>query len=99
MRERHTVPRAVAPAQSVLDHPVALAVEAQRILLQGREAVLPHAERLLLERAEALGLVIALRPRQVLALDVEGAGVATVGQPHAALAGDVVADLADGPDR
>src|SRR4029079_5408387 len=38
-------------------------------------------------------------PGEVLELDVEGAGLATVGQPDLAAAGHVVGDLADRADR
>src|SRR5439155_15824 len=79
----------------VLDDPVALAVELHRIVLELGQAVLPHQERLLLERAEALLLVVALGPLQVLSLDVEGARLAAVGQSHPSLARRVVGDLPD----
>ena len=46
-----------------------------------------------------LVLRVAQRPVEVLALDLERAGLAPVGQAHPARAGDVVADLADGADR
>ena len=85
--------------QLVLDHPVDLPVEQQRILLDRRDAVLPHLEGLLLERREALGIGIPQRPVEVLALDVERAQLAPVRQPDGAAARHVVADLADRPDR
>ena len=85
--------------QLVLDHPVDLAVELHRVVLERRDAVLPHLERLLLERREALRVGVAQRPVEVLALDVEGAHLAPVGEPHESPARHVVADLADRPDR
>ena len=76
-----------------------LALQLQRLVLDGRDAVLPHVERPLLERREALGVGVAQGPVQVLTLDVERADLAAVGQPHPPAAGDVVADLPDGADR
>ena len=98
-RQRQVVLVAVRLDELVLDDPVELAVELERVVLEAGEAVLPHAERLLLERRQALGLGVAQRPVEVLGLDVEGRHLAAVGQAHRARAGEVVADLADGPDR
>src|SRR5581483_10469934 len=97
--ERKVVPVAVALDELVLDHPVALAVESERVDLELREAVLPHLEGLLLERAQTLGLRVPQGTVEVLALDVDGARLAPVRQAHPPAAGDVVADLADGADR
>ena len=80
--ERQAVALAERLEQLVLDHPVDLAVELQRVVLDRRDAVLPHLERPLLERREALGLGVAQRPVEVLALDVEGAHLAPVGEAH-----------------
>ena len=90
---------AVGLDELVLDDPVHLALQLQRLVLDRRDAVLPHVERPLLERREALCVGVAQRPVQVLALDVERADLAAVGQPHPPAAGDVVADLPDGADR
>ncbi len=51
-----------------------------------------------LEGAQLPALGVLEGPVQVLALDVERAGLSSVGQSHPSPAGDVVADLADGPD-
>ena len=85
--------------EPILDDPVDLAVELERVVLDGRHAVLPHVERLLLERREPLRLGVAQRPVEVLALDVERTDLTTIGEADAATAGDVVADVADRPDR
>src|SRR5207244_2202660 len=85
--------------ETVLDDPVALTVEAERVGLEPTEAVLPHLERLLLEGAEAARLAVAQGAVEVLGLDVDGAGFPPVGEAHPAPAGHVVADLADRTDR
>ena len=93
------MPGAVGLDQVVLDHPVALAIETERILLDALHAVLPHRERPLLQRGQAAALVVAKGPVEVLALDVEGAELAPVRKSYLAPAGDVVADLTDRPNR
>ncbi len=85
--------------QAVLDHPVDLSIELQWIVLDGADAVLPHLQRLLLQGGEALGVGVAQGPVEVLALDVERAHFATVGEAYLAATGDVVADVADRADR
>src|SRR5438067_1213354 len=79
----------------VLDHPVALAVELERVALQGGQAVLPHLEGPLLERRQSLRIRVPQGATEVLALDFERAQLPPVGQPHPASARHVVADLAD----
>ena len=61
--------------------------------------MLPHLERLLLERGETVTLREPQRAVQVLALDLDCRELAPVRQPDPAPARDVVADLADRPDR
>ena len=85
--------------QLVLDHPVDLAVELEGVVLELRHAVLPHLEGALFERGKALAVGVPQRTVEVLALDVDGAHLAPVGEPDSPPAGDVVADLADRPDR
>ena len=85
--------------QAVLGHPVALAPQRGGIGLEALEAVLPHVEGDVLLGREAPAVPELEGPLEVLGLDVEGPHLAAVGQADPALAGDVVADLADGPDR
>ena len=61
--------------------------------------MLPHRERLLLERREPAALREPQRAGEVLGLDLDRRELAPVGEAHAAPARDVVADLADGADR
>ena len=89
--------RPVRLDQLVLDHPVDLTVQLQRVVLECGHAVLPHLERPLLERRQALGVRVAQRAVEVLALDVEGAHLAAVGQADRPPAGHVVADLRGSP--
>ena len=56
-------------------------------------------ERLLLERREPPSLRELQRAVEVLGLDLDRRQLAPVGEPHAAPARDVVADLADRTDR
>src|SRR5579871_1153129 len=97
--ERHLVAVLVGLHQLVLDDPVALPVELHRVVLQLGETVLPHAQRLLLEGAEPLLVLVAQGAVEVLGLDVERARFPPVRQAHAAGARSVVADLTDRPDR
>ena len=89
---------AVRLDELVLDDPVDLAVELHRVALDRGHAVLPHLQRLRLERRQALGVGVADGPVEVLALDVERRHLAPVVETHRAAARHVVADLADGPD-
>ena len=73
MAERQVVALPERLEQLVLDHPVDLTIELHRIVLDRGDAVLPHLERPLLERREALAVGISQRPVEVLALDVERA--------------------------
>ena len=94
--------RAACPVrldQVVLDHPVDFGRELERVLLEVGHHVLPHLERLLLERRQAVALGEAQRPVEVLGLDVDRRELAAVGEANAPAAGDVVADLADRADR
>ncbi len=61
--------------------------------------MLPHVEGGVLLGREAPAVPELEGPLEVLGLDVEGPHLAAVGQADPALAGDVVADLPDGPDR
>ena len=85
--------------QVVLDDPVDLTIELQRIVLDGLDAVLPHLQRPLLERWEPLGIGIAERTVEILALDVESADLAAVREPDGTAARGVVADLTYRTDR
>src|SRR5664279_2851160 len=99
VRQREVVLLAVRLDEVVLDHPVDLAGELERVRLEVDHHVLPHLERLLLERSEAVALREPQGAVQVLALDLDGRELTAVRQSHPAPAGDVVADLADRPDR
>ena len=99
MRERQVVLLAVRLDEVVLDHPVDLAGQLERVRLEVDHHVLPHLERLLLERAEPAALGEAQRPVQVLALDLDRGELTPVGEPDPPAAGDVVADLTDRADR
>ena len=82
-----------------LHHPVHLAAERHRVLLQPGEQVLPHANGLLYLRGESGGPGVAHHSLQVLPLDVKGRKLTAVGEPHGTAAGGVVRDLPDGADR
>jgi hypothetical protein len=60
--------------------------------------VLPHRQRLLLQRRQPAALGELQRALQVLRLNLHRRELAAVGEPHPATARDVVADLADGAD-
>ena len=99
MREREVVALPIRLDHVVLDDPVDFGVEGQRVVLEPGHRVLPHAERLLLERREAAPLGEPESAVQVLGLDLDRRQLAPVGQPHPAATREVVADLADGADR
>ena len=61
--------------------------------------MLPHVEGEVLLGLEPALVPEALGPLEVLGLDVERPHLPAVGQADPALAGDVLADLPDGPDR
>ena len=84
----------------VLDHPVALAIEKQGVLLDRLDAVLPHVERLLLRRRRTAARRAYLECAvEVLALDIERRDLPAVREAHLAPTGDVVADFANRVDR
>ena len=91
--ECEAVTLAVGLDQLVLDDPVAFAVERQRVFFDLRERVLPHGERLLFEHREFVMVGVAHGPIEVLALDLERAGFATVGEANATSTREIVADL------
>src|SRR6478609_2574861 len=62
MVQREVVLLAVGLDEAVLDHPVGLAVETERVLLDLGEGVLPHVEGLLLDRREIAPLGVAECP-------------------------------------
>src|SRR4051812_3898981 len=97
--EGQFVARSERIEEPILDDPVDLAIELERIVLDGADAVLPHLQRPLLERWEAFGLRVTLRSVEVLTLDVQRADLAPVGEANLASTGHVVADVANRPDR
>ena len=99
MAQGQPVPRAVRLDELVLGHPVALAAEGQGIGLEALEAVLPHVEGAIFLRRQPVGVAEAQGPAEVLRLDVEGAHLPPVGEANLATAGEIVTDLADGPNR
>ncbi len=99
MREGEVPPETVALDEMVLHHPVNLAVQAERVLLQPGQQVFPHLDRLLHRRREPRIAGIAERPLQVLPLDVERRQLASVGEAYSPPACGVVADLPDGAYR
>ena len=99
VREREVVAVAECLDEVVLDHPVDLGLELQRIVLEVGHHVLPHVEGLLLERGEPALLRELQRALEVLGLDLDRGELAPVGQAHPAPTRHVVADLTDRPDR
>ena len=95
-RQSSLVP--VALQHLVLDDPVDLPVESQRVLLETGEQVLPHVNGALDLRAETGAAGKTHRPIEVLPLDVESGELPTVGQTHLLLQRQVVRDVPDGPD-
>ncbi len=92
--------RPVPLDELVLDHPVDLPRDGVKVPCPDRvQRPLPQFQdaRAVRVRAAFAGEVPC--PGQVLALDVERAGLPAVRQPQQAPPGDVVADLADGLDR
>ena len=98
MPEGKLVARSICLDQAIFDHPVTLAIQAERVDLDSLDAVLPHRQSALLKGRQTASLVVAKCPIQVLALDVEGAELSPVRKSDLAPAGDVMADLADGPE-
>ena len=84
--------------EAILDHPVTFPVQVERLVLDSLDAVLPHRQGALLEGRETAPLVVAKRPVQVFALDVEGTELPSVCKAHLAPARDVMADLANRPN-
>src|SRR4051812_27568175 len=99
MRQGQVAPRPVRLDEVVLDDPVHFGTKTEGILLQVRHYVFPHLERALLEGREAAALGEAQRARQVFGLDLDGRELASVRESYAPATRDVVADLADCPDR
>src|SRR3954452_20448627 len=91
--EGQFVTRSERIEEAILDDPVDLAIELERIVLDGADAVLPHLQRPLLERWEAFGFGVTRRPVEVLVLEVERACLAAVGEAISASAGHLVADV------
>ena len=85
--------------QLVLDDPVEFSVEFERIVLEVAEGVFPHVEGELFFIGEVVVLGEPNRPAEILALDVEGGDLASVGEPDPLGAGHIVADLANRTDR
>ncbi len=99
VRQRQVVPRPRPLDQQVLGDPVDLAADRVEVLLLERvEHLAPHVDDLLGRLAGVPPLHEPGRLLEVLALDLERAGLAVVGQPDLAAAGHVVGDLADRSD-
>src|SRR3546814_7932238 len=84
-----------------LDHPVDLPINQVQVpRLDGLEPALPQVEGRVDDRRAQLTTVHEVAGAgEVLHLDLQCAGLTTVGQPDLRTAGDVVGDLANRPDR
>ena len=91
---------AVLLDQAVLDRPVDLAVDLGQLLALHRvQGAAPQFDDAVGDRVGAAASDVLGGLGVVLALDVQRRRLPAAGQPHRPLAGEVVADLPDGPDR
>ncbi|SLC89572.1 Uncharacterised protein [Mycobacteroides abscessus subsp. massiliense] len=96
----HVVAVLVALEKLALDHPVDLGVDLREILaFNGIKGAAPELDDLLDLLVGFAGVQMLDGTRVVLALDVQRAGLPSSGESHGAPSGEIVADLADGPDR
>ena len=97
--QRQRVLVSVGLDELMLDDPVHLAGELQRIGFEVGHDVFPHFERLRFHRIERVTLGEPQGAVEVLGLDIDGRELPPVRESHSPATRDVVADLADSANR
>src|SRR5690625_4604513 len=97
--QRQVVLGAVTLQEQVLGDPVDLAGDGFEVLgLHRLQGALPQVEHTLTGGVGTVAVHVTLNLLQVLALDIQSAGLTSVRQAYLTAPGHVVADLPDGPD-